>query len=230
MNLIYKTLLLFLSFNNTHQLFCSSTKPVLNFVIPKGDSVIQRETVIVDGNRYTFINILSDSPGYKFYIKNKSGKTVYTYKDGSALYFKLNDFNSDGYKDAILELRGVDSGQQDLIIYDAKSKRFKLAGNCSNAEKIPKTKYYYSYEDCCMGRYWSSDLFYISESKIINIGHIKYNDDSGLYFFKLTGKKKILLKKWRVRINGDTPVTTGPHIDFDLGHYWIKHWSSFVNN
>ena len=226
MNFIYKFLLLSLLLNYSHKQLCAKTKESSNSAILKKDSIVQRETAIIDGNKYTAIKILIDNWGFKFYIKDEGGKIVYTYKDGGILSFKFLDFNRDGYKDIILELRGVDSGQQDLIIYDKKSKRFKLAGNCSNAEKIPKTKYYYTYEDCCMGRDWSSNLFYISESKIINIGYIKYSDGYGLSFFKLNGKK-ILLKKWNVRINGDTPVATGPHIDFDLGHYWTKHWSSF---
>ncbi|WP_091175929.1 hypothetical protein [Mucilaginibacter gossypii] len=226
MNFLCKFLLLSLPLNYSYQQLCAKTEESLNSAVLKKDSVLQRGTEIIDGNKYTAVNII-DNWGVKFYIKDESGKIVYTYKDGGVVSFKFLDFNSDGYKDIVLELIAVDSGQQDLIIYDPKSKRFKLAGNCSNAREIPRTKYYYSYEDCCMGRNWSSNLFYIADSKIINIGHIKYRDGYGLSFFKLNGKK-ILLKKWNVRINGDTPVTTGPHIDFDLGRYWTKHWSSFT--
>jgi len=197
MSPFYKTLLLILLYSTVHQSFCSATKPILNLHIPQKDSIIQQKTVVIDRKRYTAINILilNDTSGNnKFYIKDASGKIVYTYADGEILSFRFTHFNGDGYKDIVVELSGADSGHQDLIVYDPKSKRFKLAGNCSNAEKIAKTRYYYSYEDCCMGRDWSSNLFYISDSKIINIGYIKYSDGYGLSFYKFNGKKKIFLK------------------------------------
>jgi restriction endonuclease S subunit len=79
-----------------------------------------------------------------------------------------------------------------------------------------------------MGRDWNSKLFYISNSRIINVGHISYDDGDGLSFFKIVDKREILMKKWLVRINGDTPVITGRHIDFDLKHYWTNHLVSFI--
>lgn len=229
MSLIWKLSFILVFYSTLHHTFIKEISQNFNPAGIKKDSIIQRRTAIIDGTRYTAIKVLIDDSVSKFQIKDIRGKIVYTYEKGYMLSFKFRDFNGDGYKDVILELRGVDSGGQDLVIYDAKSKRFKLAGDCSNAEKIPKTKYYYTYEDCCMGRNWSSDLFYIADSKIINIGHIKYDDGDGLSFYKLDGERQTFLKKWRVRINGDTPVTTGRHIDFDLGQYWAKHWKLFSN-
>lgn len=230
LNTYYRVLLIFLFYSISNHSFCLTNKPISHFDISKKDSVIQQKTALIDHKRYTAIStrIFNDTSAYeKFYIRDESGKTIFKYPDDEVLGFTFTDFNGDGYKDIIVEIRGVDSGGQDLIIYDPKSKKFTLAGSCSNARKIIGTKYYYSYEDCCLGRDWSSNLFYISDSKIINTGCIEYNDGFGLSFYKIKGQKKILLKKWRVRINGDTPVLTGLHIDFNLKHYWTKHWSSF---
>ena len=141
---------------------------------------------------------------------------------------KFVDFDGDGNKDALDERRGVDSGSQDLVLYDPKTKKFILVGNCSNAVKVKHTKYFYSYEDCCVGRNWSSDLFFISNFKKTTVAHIKYDDGYGLKFYKLSGKKKVLKEKWNVRINGDTPVTTGRHIDFDLGSYWTRNYTKYL--
>ncbi|QEC79623.1 hypothetical protein [Mucilaginibacter ginsenosidivorax] len=179
----------------------------------------------MNGISYTAINIL----GGKFCIKDNSGKVVYSSPaDDGVIHFKFIDFNGDGYKDITVDLSTVDSGAQDLIIYDLKSKTFKFAGNCSNAEKIRNTKFYYTYEDCCMGRNWSSNLFYIADSKIINVGYINYKDGEGLSFYKVNGKKSVFVKKWNVRINGNTPITTGKHINFNLNNYWKNHWYSFI--
>lgn len=218
-------LFLLILFNVRHAQSYRSPQPAFTTLTTKRDSVRQSKTAVVNGISYTAIN----TSGCKFYIKDNSGKVVYNAPaDEGVVYFQFIDFNGDGNKDITVELRGVDSGAQDLIIYDLKSKTFKLAGNCSNAEKIRGTKFYYSYEDCCMGRVWSSNLFYIADSKIVDIGHIKYEDGEGLSFYKLNGKKSVLIKKWNVRINGNTPVTTGKHIDFNLDHYWKNHWHSFV--
>jgi hypothetical protein len=229
MNLIYKAFLFIISFNSLYSRVFGVSTPSITSVSSKIDSVSQLETAVVNGMRYTAVNFFNDKAGHNgFYIKDAAGKIVYSIMDSGIIGFKFVDFNEDGFKDVTVELRGVDSGGQDLVIYDPKSKTFKLAGNCSNAEKISNTKFYYTYEDCCMGRNWSSDMFYIANAKIINVAHIKYQDGEGLSFYKLKGSKNIFIEKWKVRINGNTPVSTGRHIDFDLGEYWMKHWHGFA--
>jgi hypothetical protein len=191
------------------------------------DSIFQKEAIIINGVKYTAL--CSGGSGYNgitFYIKNSNNKTVFT--TTNLLNFELKDVDGDGNTDVLLERRGVDSGQQDLVLYDPKTDKFILVGNCSNANKIKNTKYYYSYEDCCMGRYWSSDLFYIYNFKIVRAGYIKYDDGDGLRFYSINDEREALLKKWHVRINGDTPITTGRYIDFDLGDYWTRNYSGFV--
>jgi len=197
MSFFYRIFLAISLLNIASLSFCLSNPTAVNFEILKKDSVVQNKAAIIDHKRYIAINVVTlndTTENKKFFIKDGSGKIVYTYLAGEVVSFKFTDFNGDGYKDIILELSGVDSGQQELLIYDPKSEKFRLAGNCSNAEKIVRTKYYYSYEDCCMGRDWSSNLFYISDSKIIDIGYIAYNDGYGISFYKVSGKKKIFLK------------------------------------
>jgi hypothetical protein len=182
----------------------------------------------VDGEKYTAFIVFNIRRGEReFYIKNSNGQKVFSDYD-FVENVQFTDFNGDGKKDVILERRGVESGSQDLILYDLKTRKFKFAGNCSNARKIRHSKYYYTYEDCCMGRDWSSDLFFISNSKIVNIGHIKYDDGDGLSFYGINHGKKVLKRKWDVRINGDTPITSGRHIDFDLGVYWRKNYTKYI--
>lgn len=224
---MYKLLLFLFLINGVHHSFYAKNSSASAFVSIKRDTILKQETAIIDGVGYTAVSSFNKRfIHYDFCIKEKNDRIVY--KNEGIEGFKFIDFNGDGYKDIILNLLVADSGEQSLLLYDPELKKFVSAGNCSNAERIPDTKYYYTYQDCCMGREWSSNLFYIADSKIINIGYIKYSDGYGLSFFKLDGKKKILIKKRIVRINGDTPVTTGPHIDFDLGKYWAKYWHSFA--
>lgn len=192
------------------------------------DSILQTKSAIVDGEKYTAFVVFSiRKENREFYIKNSENQKIFSdYNFVENVQF--TDFDGDGKKDVILERRGIDSGSQDLLLYDHKTKKFKFAGNCSNAQKIKHSKYYYTYEDCCMGRDWSSDLFFISNYKIVNIGHIKYDDGDGLSFYSVMGKKKVFKVKWNVRINGDTPVTTGRHIDFDLGNYWSRNYTKYL--
>ena len=192
------------------------------------------QTAVVDGDKYTAFRIFSRRQKVpdKFYIKNGQGQIVFTTND-IVFDVQFKDFDGDSYKDILLERRGVDSGQQDLLLYDPKTKKFILVGNCSNANRIKHTKYYYSYEDCCMGRSWSSDLFFIYNFKVIKMGFIHYDDADGLLkFYRINGEKEEkenLMEKWKVRINGDTPITTGRHIDFDLGKYWTKNYTRFID-
>ncbi len=231
MGLIYKMLLILVLFNGLSHDVDVCTKPGSNNLHTKGDSILHSKTAIIDGKKYTAINTYhNETKRRRFDIKNQKGEIVYkgTKEEGIAI-FKFVDFNNDGYKDIVLDLDVADSGELDLVLYDPKLKKFVLAGNCSNAEKILHTPYYFSYQDCCMGREWNSELFYITNSKIVGVGHITYSDGDGLFFYKLDGKKKTLIKRWRVRINGDTPITTGPHIDFDLKRYWTMHWRNFIS-
>ncbi len=194
----------------------------------QNDSILQTKSAIVDGEKYTaFVVFNINKEKREFYIKNSEGQKVFSDYD-FVENVQFTDFDGDGKKDVLLDRRGVDSGSQDLVLYDPKIKKFKFAGNCSNAQKIKHSKYYYTYEDCCMGRDWSSDLFFISNFKIINVGRIKYDDGEGLSFYRVNGRRKVLKKKWNVRINGDTPVTSGRHIDFDLGAYWVKNYVKYI--
>lgn len=196
------------------------------------DSVMQRGTLRAGKTKYEVLNIGSDDTAYRrLCIKYSNGLIAFELKpENDIAHFTFKDFNNDGYQDIVLDMMVADAGEQLLVLYEPKLKTFVFAGNCSNAEKIPNTIYFYTYQDCCVGRNWSSDLFHISSSKIINIGHIKYDDGYGLSFYKIRGKKKTLLKKRMVRINGNTPVLTGPHIDFDRGTYWARHWRTFVKD
>jgi hypothetical protein len=228
MTFIYKGLLVLLLVANLHRTSYAVVKLKQLSINVKKDSMFLHKRAIVDGIRYTAFNKKTDNT--KFYIKDQNGKIVFTGRDKTGIQgIKFIDFNGDGYKDIILDLMVEDSGAQDLILYDPKSKKFVFSGDCSNAKKVINTKYYYNYEDCCMGRDWSSVLLYIANSKLIPEGFIKYNDGDGLYFYKFHSKNKILIKKWLVRIDGDTPDTTGKHIDFDLGTYWKNHWHKFAN-
>ena len=125
--------------------------------VQKG-TIFQKKTAIIDGARYTAYVSFGDKET-KFCIKNNDGHIVFTEKD--LVGFEFKDVDGDGNKDLLLERSGISSGHQDLVQYDPTTKKFILVGNCSNADRIKNTKYFYSYEDCCVGRYWSSDLFYI---------------------------------------------------------------------
>jgi hypothetical protein len=216
-------------------LFCSGIQSKANAqtvvhdsVRMQNDTIFQADSAIVDGEKYRAVVVFDDQRQKNaFYIKNGKGQIVFIEND-YVTYVYFVDFDGDGYKDVLLERRGVDSGTQDLLLYDHKTRKFIMVGNCSNAIRVKHTKYFYSYEDCCMGRNWDSDLFFISNFKIVNLAHIKYRDGYGLKFYKSRNEKNILKERWNVRINGDTPIASGRHIEFDLGDYWTKNYTKYV--
>src|SRR5258708_31709826 len=103
MSLHYKALLILTFLLNAHPAFYSGKRAFGTFSAIKKDSVLQSKTAIVDGTRYTAVNIIYD--GLKsdiFCIKNKKGRIVYTAHEEQGIRgFKFADFNGDGYKDIV---------------------------------------------------------------------------------------------------------------------------------
>ncbi len=193
------------------------------------DSILQKRNLIINGIKYTVINSHCDSTS-ALVIKNNQGRVVFTHIEAIGIgNIKFIDFDGDDYKDIELELLVADSEQEDLVLYDPQTRKFVFAGNCPQGQHLKHTKYYYTYEDCCAGRNWDSELFYIANAKMVIIGKVVYSDGDGLAFYKFRNGKKMLFKKRMARINGDTPVLTGPHIDFDIDKYWPRNWSLYTN-
>lgn len=226
--------------SNSAKVERASSKIILN---KAGSTDLKTDTskhffqkVLVDGESYTAYYTINKRLGEQggFFIKKGLDQIVFSTKN-IVIGAEFKDFDGDGYKDILLERRGVDSGQQDLLLYDPKTKKYILVGNCTNAERIKDTKYYYSYEDCCMGRFFSSDLFFISNFKIIRVGFIKYDDSIdgskfyGLRIYRINGGTETLMQKLKGHINGNSAIATGRHIDFELGEFWAKNYTRFID-
>ena len=80
--------------------------------------------------------------------------------------------------------------------------------------------FYYSYSPHGCGKNnWISKLYVIKDFKIIDVGLIKYkqckDDDKGMYVYRLSSDKEILLKKFSIN-------ETDSYED-----YWINNYKKF---
>ena len=102
--------------------------------------------------------------------------TIYT--EGLA-YIKYPDFNKDGYADILMDYFGNNSTYY-LYLFNPATNKFVSIANYSNFPDAVQLKsnpnYYYSYHRAgCADANWVSDLFKITNFKIIHLAHIDGN-------------------------------------------------------
>lgn len=130
-------------------------------------------------NRQTFkfvINDINEDEVTLTFIRNSKKIKIDTLQSSGLGGFEFTDFNKDGNPDILFTYIGNNSSY-DLFLFDNRTNEFNnLEGFDRFSEAIQlKTnpKYYYSYQKAgCADMNWVSDLFYIENFKIIQIGHI----------------------------------------------------------
>jgi len=110
------------------------------------------------------------------FIKNSKKIKTDTLQSVGLGGFEFIDFNKDGSSDIMFTYIGNNSSYE-LYLFDNTANEFKiLEGLDKFAEAIQlkkNSKYYYTYQRAgCADMNWISDLFYIDNFKIIQVGHI----------------------------------------------------------
>jgi hypothetical protein len=191
-------------------------------------SIFASQTLTLQGSTYT--GFLTPNG---FHLVN-SRKQVFLKFNGDFSGWELKDFNTDGYEDIYLNKGGNTPERFHLLLYIPKTGNFRQVENFDDFPapiKIGATKYYYSYHKSgCADANWDSDLFYISNFKVIKIGNIsgrQCRDNSekvGLYISKIKNGKKILLKELSI----DTLGNYKEHKWGFIEDYWTKNYELFL--
>ena len=153
---------------------------------------------------------------------------------GDYFEWDFKNFSNDGFKDIFLDKGGNAPERFDLLLSVPSTKRFKkvLKFDVFPApNKIPGTKYYYSYhKNGCADNDWVSDLFYIHDYKAVEIGKIdgvgcgSDKTPTAIYIFKIKNTKKELLKTLPI----DIIIKYRENKWGFIKQYWIKNYKSFL--
>lgn len=197
-------------------------------------------TFVVNNQLFKFvINDINEDEVTLTFIRNSKTIKTDTLQSGGLGDFEFTDFNKDGNPDILFTFIGNNSSYG-LYLFDNKTTEFKyLEGFDRFPEAIQlKTnpKYYYSYHRAgCADMNWISDLFYIDNFKIIQIGHIY---GQGCDFEAKENYQVIDI--YKVLINNEENkklIKTLPYIKnipkFDdkwnfIEKYWNNHYKKFI--
>jgi len=184
-------------------------------------------TTVCNGKTLTIYN------DYTSFIVTEGRDTLINVRE-SYFIIHYKDIDQDGHTDILGELGGNTPERYDVYLFVAGSKRFKKVRGFSDFPapvKIASTKYYYSYHKSgCADMHWDSDLFYISDYKVVKIGNISGRQCStkgepvGIFIYRFSKGKKILFKIFKVR-------ETDKYNDGKWGFirdYWTKSWTQFA--
>ena len=192
-------------------------------------------TAMVDGVSYKAIlngdNSLSIKNGTKTVLYIKRADLYVTFEKFQQLNFA--DFNGDGYADLIIEYKSTVPGRCDLVIYNKGSKKFELVQQFTDypeAHHIANTPFYYSYHvSGCAGLDWDSDLFKITDAKVVRTGNIagkgcqNSGEKLGLFVHSIKGKSEHLLEE--LSLNAVSPYKFARY-GF-IAHYWMVNYGKF---
>ena len=181
--------------------------------------------------------------GHQITVITTNKNRIFVIKDNyDTIYrdsvFSLNQqfvyFDSDTYKDILLDYSTNMPGIKDVLLYDKVEKTYKKVVDLHDypaPQRIGNTKYYYSYHHSgCADMNWDSDLFYIENYQTVKIGNIsgRQCDDTGvkdgIYINKIVGKKEFRM--------AELPITVvGKYKDHKWGfiaHYWKQNFRKFL--
>lgn len=177
----------------------------IELAINKPDTILNSIIGYVDKQNFT----MACNNQHTLFLLNEKGDTVYQDSIYSPIQ-KFVDFNSDGFKDILIEYMTNVPGIMDLLIYDKSERKYKKVVGFQNfpaPQQIADSKYYYSYHRSgCADMNWDSDLFYIENYKTVKIGNISGNQcndtgiNDGIYINKINGKNRMEIDRLPIKI------------------------------
>jgi hypothetical protein len=172
----------------------------------------------------------------------RSPDSLFLLRDGDTILsdiwynngFEFIDFDSDGYKDLIIERVSNVGGIKDLLLFDTIDLTFKLVEDLSefpSPEKLAQDIYYSYAKAGCADAYWISLLFEIKNFKTVPLGEI-YGQGCE------EGKKRIDIYKIRMNeTQKKIPVETLPLDTIEkfqntkwgfIKYYWTNKYKDFL--
>ncbi|HEY2583841.1 MAG TPA: hypothetical protein VGI43_18675 [Mucilaginibacter sp.] len=205
------------------------------FISKQKNAQADSVTAKVDG--VTYHAVLNDDESIS--IKTSIGKTVLHLRKNELHLdyeafgkFEFVDFNGDGYKDLYIEYLSNIPDRGDLILYDKRSKSFikvKDFPDYPESIRIPNTNVYYSYHRSgCADSDWDSDLYKITNYKIVKIGNISGRDcgddeKQGVFIYKINGHNERMVETRSIQaLNGFKDTKWG-----FLAIYWKNNYKKF---
>ncbi len=170
--------------------FCQTSK--------SDKAIVKIDSAINDGSLYKAI-LKKDNT---LNVYNSFGDVIFKSSE-SYSDFSFEDFNKDGNSDLLISYKS-NNNVKDLFLFEPKAKIFKTVADFKKIFKpliIRDTKYFCAFHsNGCSDKDWESDLFIISDYKIIRIGNItvksceKNNEKNGIFIYKVNGENKSLLE------------------------------------
>ena len=134
-----------------------------------------------------------------FFIIDEKSDTVYKHNEW-IIKSTIIDFNDDGLSDFLLDYM-TNTPHNDLIMYDSKSKQFRIVEDFywfPAPIKIKGTDFYYSYHRSGCADSLGHDLFVIKDFQAIKIGNISIGCEgrgTGIFISKIKGREEKLIQE-----------------------------------
>ncbi|TSD67112.1 hypothetical protein FFF34_006880 [Inquilinus sp. KBS0705] len=186
------------------------------------------QSSIIDNQHF----IIGYTSGYNVFVIGPKGDTIYKDLDGVS-GVKFIDFNDDGFKDILIDYFTNVPDINDLLLYDKNKRTFRKVIDFDSypaSQSIVNSKYYYSYSRRgCADMNWESDLFYITNFKVVKIAKLEGyecgNGDikDGIYIYRTIKDKKVKFKQLPIE-------TIRKYKDYKWGFikdYWSRNYKLF---
>lgn len=202
-------------------------------MVSQGQEILWDSTFVVQNIPFKVIALRTDTSSYAQIVKNQVDTTTINGVNGNIEILK---FDADEYPDITLSYLG-NNYVADLFLYDKATKTYKhVVGfeEVSDAKRLKvNSNYYYSYHRTgCADMNWISDLFYINNFKVYQIGEIygegcdSENSDRKIEISKIVTLDKIFIVE---TLPIDTIETFKDYKWGFIEDYWNKNFEKFKN-
>jgi hypothetical protein len=202
-------------------------------LVTQGQEVLWDSTFVVQNNEFKVLACRAKSGSFAQLIK--SGKDTLTI-DGVSGNIEILKYDNDEFPDITFSYLG-NNYTADLFLYDRKSQTYKQVDGfteVSDSKKLDTNpNYYFSYHRAgCADMNWMSDLFYIDNFKIYQIGEIYGKGCDSEESKRVIEISKIVTLD-KIFIIETLPIEAiEPYKDYKWGFikdYWNKNLEKFKN-
>jgi hypothetical protein len=201
--------------------------------IVHGQEILWDSTFVVDKIAFKVLACRTDTKNFAQIIKPRKDTITINDVNGNIEIIK---FDSDQFPDIVFSYLGSNYTES-LFLYDKATKAYKMVEGfegVSDAKRLrTNPRYYYSYHRAgCADMNWVSNLFYIQNFKIYQIGKIYGQGCESENSKRLIEISKVVTLN-KVFITETLPIDTiDTYEDYKWGfieNYWNKNFGKFKN-